>query len=74
MICSNYGSFSEQARLSQELKFIASNSPAWVKMRPYQREGLEMILHKISRILNGNPDYIDSYVAMNTYNELIKEV
>jgi len=35
------------------------------------REALEMILHKIARILNGNPNYADSWQDIAGYAQLI---
>ena len=40
-------------------------------MKDYQREGLEMIAHKISRILNGDPNYDDSWVDIAGYAQLV---
>ena len=48
------------------------------ELKAYQIESLEMILHKIARILNGNPNYSDSWFdiagySMLVYNELEKK-
>jgi hypothetical protein len=45
----------------------------WYKMRPDQREALEMIANKISRILNGNPDFVDSWEDIAGYAILVAE-
>ena len=69
----NYGSFETQAFLSQLLKEQARRSRNWDDLNPFQQEALEMILHKISRILNGNPDYIDSWHDIAGYATLTEK-
>jgi len=68
-----YGSFAEHARISQTLKFDLTQSINWNTMRPDQREALEMIVHKIARILNGNPDYVDSWTDIAGYATLVEQ-
>lgn len=38
---------------------------------PIHKEALDMIVHKIGRILNGNPNYIDSFRDIAGYAELV---
>ena len=38
-----------------------------------QQEALEMILHKIARIVNGDPDYADSWVDIAGYAKLVAD-
>ena len=66
----NYGSFSSQAELSQNLKNVMRSSKNWTRMSDMQRESLEMIAHKIARILNGDPNYEDSWVDIGGYANL----
>lgn len=66
-----YGPFRSQAYISQELKHIMNSNGCWYRLLPDQREGLEMIVHKIARILNGNPDFIDSWVDIAGYAQLV---
>lgn len=73
-----YGSFKGHAEISQSLKSAMKSSPNWGSMKSDQRESLEMIQHKIARILNGDPDYSDSYLdiagyAMLIFNDLTQE-
>jgi len=39
-------------------------------MQPYMHEALDMIQHKIARILNGDPYYEDSWVDVIGYAQL----
>jgi len=64
-----YGSFKIQAQLSQGLKEIIM--PMLDDDPEYLREGMEMILHKIARIANGDVKYLDSYVDIIGYTQLI---
>lgn len=68
---SKYGVFATQAFISQELEHVMISSGCWYRMQPDQREALKMITHKISRILNGNPDYADSWQDIAGYAELV---
>lgn len=68
---SNYGSFDEHARITQNIKDAMRDSPNWVRLSPAQRESLEMLAHKIGRILNGDPNYLDSWVDIEGYTHLV---
>lgn len=65
-----YGDFREHARLAQNLKLTMRGGESWGDMPPYQRESLDMIQHKIARILNGDPTYEDSWVDIVGYAQL----
>lgn len=66
-----YGAFPEHARITQELKQIMWLSPKWAHLTYAQREALEMVAHKIGRILNGDPNYLDSWVDIVGYTQLV---
>ena len=73
-----YGPFDGQAAITQAMKEICRMSPGWMHCAPHHREALEMIAHKVGRILNGDPDYDDSWRDIAGYaqlvvNELTKE-
>jgi hypothetical protein len=65
-----YGDFREQARLSQSLKWVMHDGVNWHNMTPYMQESLEMIQHKIARILNGDETYEDSWADIVGYAQL----
>ena len=67
-----YGSFSSQAALAQQLKGVMKNSLGWGALAPFQKEALEMIQHKVSRILNGDPDYPDNWHDISGYSQLVE--
>jgi hypothetical protein len=51
-----YGVFADQARIVQNIKAAMRDSKNWHVLRPDQKEALEMVAHKIGRILNGDPN------------------
>lgn len=65
-----YGSFEEHAEITQALKKLVFKGDV-SKYTPSQREALEMILHKVGRIANGDPNYKDSWVDIAGYAKLI---
>lgn len=70
---SRYGSFEEHARITQNLKRAMTDSPNWSKLSDAQRESLEMVAHKMGRILNGDPNYHDSWHDMIGYTKLVAD-
>ena len=59
--------------LIDEVKAAMADSPNWSDLADDQRETLEMVAHKIGRILNGDPDYDDSWVDIAGYAKLIAD-
>lgn len=66
-----YGSFVTHAQISQKLKHAMSDTGQWSKLADDQKEALSMIMHKIARILNGNPNYHDSWQDIAGYASLV---
>ena len=66
-----YGSFQGHARISQDLKAVMHERSGWDGLQADQREALEMIQHKIARILNGDPNYADNWVDIAGYAALV---
>jgi hypothetical protein len=65
-----YGKFSSHAEISQGIK-EAMGAPGWGKLSFSQREALEMIAHKIGRIINGDPLYVDNFRDIIGYAQLV---
>ena len=70
---STYGSFEAVAQVAQTLKASMAASKNWPRLRPHQRESLEMIASKIARILNGDPAHSDSWVDIAGYAQLVAD-
>lgn len=67
-----YGQFDEHARITQAIKAAYRDSPNWAKLTPAMKESLEMNAHKVGRILNGDPAYIDSWHDIIGYTRLVE--
>lgn len=68
-----YGSFYTQGLITQDLKQVIRKyaNAVGTEMDSDQWEALDMICSKISRIVNGDPDYDDSWVDIAGYAQLI---
>jgi len=66
-----YGKFAEHARITQNIKRAMQDSPNWSTLTPSHREALEMVAHKIGRVLNGDPNYADSWHDIAGYASLV---
>lgn len=66
-----YGDFTDQAHIAQDLKDYMRLMPGWQNLLPHQRESLDMIQHKISRILNGDPNIVDSWADIAGYAHIV---
>ena len=68
----NYGEFSDHARVSQGMKAAMHESNNWFLLSDDKKEALEMVVHKIGRILNGDPGFHDSWHDIIGYVRLIE--
>lgn len=66
-----YGRFIDHAMTTQWLKKVMHSQDKWPVLAADQKEALEMIAHKIGRILNGDPNYADSWHDIAGYAELV---
>jgi hypothetical protein len=69
----NYGDYRDVAYVAQELKKTLRYSKSWHSMEPYMQESLDMICNKMSRIVNGNPYYDDSWHDICGYATLVEK-
>ena len=72
---STYGSFMDHATIAYQLKQTAHQFTAEKgKLFEYdQCEALDMIFSKIGRILNGNPNHVDSWTDIAGYATLVAD-
>lgn len=76
-----YGDFFGHALAAQEIKAVMrnalENNPRYFAMPHETRvvllEGLEMIAHKIGRIVNGDPTYLDNFIDIEGYSKITRE-
>jgi hypothetical protein len=72
---SRYGKFKDHADITQKLKYVIRlhMGTRYDRLESDQTEALEMICHKIGRIVNGDPDYADSWVDIAGYAKLVSD-
>ena len=70
---SRYGDFPGHAKITQNIKRAMQDSLNWDHLTDQQREALEMVAHKIGRILNGDPNYHDSWHDIIGYTKLVAD-
>ena len=68
----NYGLYKNQASIAQGIK-SAFRCGNWDALADDQKESLEMIANKIGRILNGNPNFHDSWHDIVGYAKLVAD-
>ena len=68
-----YGDFSGHAEITQGLKEVMQSTANWAELADDQKEALEMTAHKIGRILNGDPNYLDSWHDIIGYIRLVEQ-
>jgi hypothetical protein len=65
-----HGDYATHAYITQELKRVMAEAGNDLLI-PAQREALDMIAHKIGRILAGNPHYQDHWDDIAGYARLV---
>jgi len=65
-----HGPYSSHSGISQQLKRDCHNAGGWPVLSDCQRESIDMICHKMARILNGNPNEVDHWLDIEGYAKL----
>ena len=70
-----YGTFQGHAEISQHLKATIKRylDKRDQHLADDQMEALEMICHKLARIINGDPNYHDSWTDVAGYAQLVAD-
>jgi hypothetical protein len=69
---STYGKFIDNANITNALYEIVE---PWVQNEdPYIKEGIHMVLHKISRITCGDTKYKDNWVDIIGYSQCVLDI
>lgn len=66
-----HGDYADHALTTQSLKHVLKQGVQWDNLNPMEQEALEMIVHKIGRILSGNPHYKDHWDDIAGYATLV---
>jgi hypothetical protein len=76
-----YGKFEDLASLSQALSqtviqhyFKTHGGQEAPPLPPFMVEALQIICHKLARIANGDPAYIDNWVDLQGYSQLVTDI
>ena len=67
------GQFQDQAIASQMIKDLCRDCGIWGDLSDVQKESLDMIAHKIARILAGNQDNKDHWDDIAGYASLVSK-
>jgi len=66
-----HGDFAKHAQYTQRIKNVMKDTINWLALTHADKEALEMIAHKIGRILAGNPNEADHWDDIAGYAKLV---
>jgi len=67
-----YGSFERNASNAQAIKEILRFGTTWEQLEDDQKEALDLIATKLSRIIGGDEDYVDNWTDIIGYARLVE--
>ena len=68
-----HGDFTDHAETTQLLKECMQSSPNWMRLSYVEKEALEMIQHKVGRVLSGDPALQDHWADIEGYARLVSQ-
>lgn len=68
-----YGDFRTHAMISQQIMERIKSFDGWERFDHVKREGVTLIVHKLARALNGDPEYRDNWHDIAGYAKLIED-
>lgn len=69
-----HGDFTDHAKITQTLKDVLRSFDAhWEKLNDCQKESIEMIVHKIGRIMAGDPNFADHWDDIGGYAKIARD-
>ena len=68
-----HGDFTDHSKTSQALKEVVFSGSKAEELTAVQREALEMILHKVARIVEGDPNHVDNWHDIGGYAKLAED-
>jgi len=68
---SRYGNYLRQTQISKRIQNTMKLCESYSDLATDQQDALEMIAVKISRILNGDPNYADNWCDIAGYAKLV---
>tara|TARA_R110002124_G_C8789351_1_gene501481 strand:+ start:182 stop:787 length:606 start_codon:yes stop_codon:yes gene_type:complete len=70
---SKYGEFTDNASVSQQLKYVLRQQDGWINLLGIQQEAIDMTFVKMARMTNGDSTYVDNVDDILGYWQLVKE-
>ena len=70
----SHGDFIQNGRVMQDLKDLIRTGPSYSQLTSYQREAVDMICHKLGRIVCGNPNFTDHWHDICGYSQLVENI
>ncbi len=68
---SRYGDYANHAAIALSIVDAMAVNDSWDNLSSVQTQALRVIADKIARILNGDPDYVDSWTDIAGYATLV---
>lgn len=68
-----HGEYAYQAELCRRLKNELHTHVGWKYLNSMQQESLDMIMHKVSRIMCGDPNFEDHWRDCEGYSKLVAD-
>ena len=65
-----HGEYTDHATVTQKLKAVVHTHPHWDALFYVHKESIDMILHKIGRIIAGDPNVADHWDDIAGYSTL----
>lgn len=67
-----HGDFRNHSAVTQTFKHAMRAEASWYNLTPSMQEALDMIAHKIGRVLAGNPEHLDHWHDIAGYATLVE--
>jgi hypothetical protein len=66
------GDFTDMAHTTQHIKDVLCEGTSYGIMSNAQKEALDMIAHKMARIVNGDPNHLDHWLDIEGYAHITR--
>lgn len=68
------GTYSDHGDLTQGMKALCRSHRGWFSLHSGHKEAVDMILHKLARVINGDPYYDDNWRDIGGYAKLAEDI
>lgn len=67
-----YGDFADMSVITQAIEDVLRSHPNYKGLAAWQKEAMHMMAHKMARVVNGDPDFDDSWADISGYAEITR--